>query len=57
MALLNGIITVVAMGTFIGIACWAFSRSRAKANHEASLLPFALRDEGAGESAQGESHE
>jgi cytochrome c oxidase cbb3-type subunit 4 len=37
--------TVVAMGTFIGIVCWAWSKGRQPANRDAALLPFALPDE------------
>lgn len=70
MDLINGIATLVALLTFIGIIWWAFSRSRAKANRDASLLPFAQPDEveeaakkaeeetrGAEQKKQGESHE
>ncbi|MFC0658526.1 cbb3-type cytochrome oxidase subunit 3 [Eoetvoesiella caeni] len=52
MGVLNGIITAVALVTFIGIVWWAYSRGRAKDNTEASLLPFALPDED--ESGKGE---
>ncbi|MFC3339329.1 cbb3-type cytochrome oxidase subunit 3 [Paracandidimonas soli] len=45
MALLNGIVTLIAMFTFGGIVWWAFSRGRVEANREASMLPFALPDE------------
>ena len=44
-AVINGIATLLAMGTFIGICWWAFSRGRAEANREAAMLPFALPDE------------
>jgi len=71
MSILNGIATLIALLTFIGIVWWAFSRSRAKANRDASMLPFAQPDETeqagreeaeekAGEAEQkkqGESHE
>lgn len=69
MDLLNGIATLIALLTFIGIIWWAFSRSRAKANRDASLLPFAQPDEAeeaakkaeeearAEQKNQGESHE
>lgn len=56
MALLNGIVTFIALATFIGIVAWAYSRSRSKANHDASLLPFSLPDEGAAEQKE-DSHE
>lgn len=45
MAVINGIATVVAMLTFLGIVWWAFSRGRTEANREASMLPFAIPDE------------
>ena len=45
MAILNGIVTLMAMFTFVGIVWWAYSRGRVEANHEASMLPFALPDE------------
>lgn len=45
MSILNGIATLVALLTFIGIVWWAFSRGRAKANRDASMLPFAQPDE------------
>ena len=44
-ALVNGLATILAMVTFLGICWWAFSRGRSEANREASLLPFALPDE------------
>ena len=44
-AVVNGFATILAMVTFLGICWWAFSRGRADANREASLLPFALPDE------------
>ena len=43
---LNGIVTLLALITFIGIVIWAFSKGRAKANKESAMLPFALPDEG-----------
>lgn len=45
-AVLNAISTVLAMATFFAIILWAFSKGRRQANHEASMLPFALPDEG-----------
>ncbi|RTZ41029.1 CcoQ/FixQ family Cbb3-type cytochrome c oxidase assembly chaperone [Candidimonas sp. SYP-B2681] len=57
MAMLNGIMTLVAMFTFLGIVWWAFSRGRADANHEASLLPFLVPDERSTEKKEGGSHE
>ncbi|HLT98572.1 MAG TPA: CcoQ/FixQ family Cbb3-type cytochrome c oxidase assembly chaperone [Burkholderiaceae bacterium] len=44
--IINGIATILAMVTFLGICCWAFSRGRSEANREASMLPFAVPDEG-----------
>jgi cytochrome c oxidase cbb3-type subunit 4 len=49
--------TIVAMFTFLGIVWWAFSRGRAGANHEASLLPFAVPDERLMDKKEGSSHE
>ena len=46
-AVINGIATILAMATFLGICWWAFSRGRAQANSEAAMLPFALPDEDA----------
>jgi len=46
-AILNGVATILAMITFLGICWWAFSRGRAEANREASMLPFAVPDEDA----------
>lgn len=46
MGILNGIVTLIALVTFIAIIFWAFSKGRAKANKEASMLPFDLPDEG-----------
>ncbi|MBB5217064.1 cbb3-type cytochrome oxidase subunit 3 [Parapusillimonas granuli] len=57
MAIINAIATVLAMLTFLGIVWWAFSRVRAQANHEASMLPFALPDEFMTEKKEGGSHE
>ena len=45
MSIFNGIATLIALLTFIGIVWWAFSRSRSKANRDASMLPFAQPDE------------
>src|SRR3546814_11462516 len=45
MGILNGIVTFIALVTFIGIVWWAYSRGRSKANADASMLPFALPDE------------
>lgn len=57
MALINGIATIIAMITFLGIVWWAFSRGRADANREAALLPFALPDERVTDKKEGSSHE
>lgn len=43
--ILNGIVTALALITFLGIVFWAWSKGRSKANDEASMLPFALPDE------------
>lgn len=52
MAILNGIITLIALLTFIGIVWWAFSKFRAKDNEEASMLPFAQPEESVAEAEQ-----
>ena len=70
MSILNGIATLIALLTFIGIVWWAYSRGRSKANRDASMLPFAQPDEAeqagadaqekadaAEQKKQGESHE
>lgn len=43
--ILNGIVTALALITFLGIVVWAWSKGRAKANYDASMLPFDLPDE------------
>lgn len=43
--ILNGIATAIAIITFLGIIVWAWSKGRAKANQDASMLPFDLPDE------------
>ncbi len=53
MGVINGIVTLLALLTFIGIVVWAFSKGRAKANTEAAMLPFALPDEGAEKKGSG----
>lgn len=57
LGIVNGVATVLALGTFLGIVWWAFSRARNDANQEAALLPFALPDECVTENKKGESHE
>jgi len=67
-----GIMTIIALLTFIGIVWWAFSRGRSKANRDSAMLPFAQPDEAdlagkngaddigtrdAKDKKQGESHE
>ncbi|MGG4775045.1 cbb3-type cytochrome c oxidase subunit 3 [Alcaligenaceae bacterium 429] len=44
-AFLNGLMTILGIVTFIGIVIWAWSDGRKKANHDGSMLPFALPDE------------
>lgn len=41
----TGIMTAIALLTFIGIVWWAFSRGREKANRDSAMLPFAQPDE------------
>lgn len=55
--ILNGIMTVLALATFLGIFWWAFSAGRRKANQEAAMLPFIVPDEAAGEHQQEGLHE
>lgn len=43
--ILMGIVTALALITFLGIVAWAWSKGRAQANHDASMLPFDLPDE------------
>ena len=43
--IINGIVTALALITFLGIVVWAWSKGRAKANYDASMLPFDLPDE------------
>ena len=57
MAFVNGVATIFAILTFLGIVWWAFSGGRAQANHEASMLPFAVPDEGTSNDKVGGSHE
>ena len=57
MAIINGIATVVALLTFLGIVWWAFSSGRSQANREASLLPFAAPDEHLDSASNRSSHE
>ncbi|HVL08112.1 MAG TPA: CcoQ/FixQ family Cbb3-type cytochrome c oxidase assembly chaperone [Burkholderiaceae bacterium] len=45
MGMLSALATVISMATFIGIACWAWSKGRQAANRDAAMLPFALPDE------------
>lgn len=56
MATLNGIMTLIALLTFIGIVWWAFSKSRTKDNEEASLLPFAQPEEAEAEAMEEQEH-
>jgi len=46
MGVLNGIVTLLALITFIGIVWWAFAKFRVKDNEQAAMLPFALPEEG-----------
>ncbi|MDS1141914.1 CcoQ/FixQ family Cbb3-type cytochrome c oxidase assembly chaperone [Pusillimonas sp. SM2304] len=57
MAVLNGVATLLAILTFLGIVWWAFSRGRAQANHDASMLPFSVPDEAIMDKKEGGSHE
>ena len=55
--ILNGIMTILAMLTFVGIVWWAFSAGRKKDNHDASLLPFSLPDDRPVDNKHEGSHE
>lgn len=55
--LINGVMTVLGMATFIGIVWWAWSAGRADANRQASMLPFALPEEFQKDKNTGESYE
>ncbi|MYN11894.1 CcoQ/FixQ family Cbb3-type cytochrome c oxidase assembly chaperone [Pusillimonas sp. TS35] len=61
LGIFNGIATLLVLATFLGIVWWAWSAGRAKANHEASMLPFALPDEAiacaATQKNEGHNHE
>ena len=57
MAILNGVVTLMAMLTFAGIVWWAYSRGRVEANREASMLPFALPDEESSSMTKEGNHE
>ncbi len=52
MAMLSAFATVLSLLTFLGIACWAWSKGRQPANRDAALLPFALPDEAAGDESK-----
>lgn len=43
--ILTGIVTALALVTFLGIVFWAWSKGRSKANYDSSMLPFDLPDE------------
>ncbi|HLR13745.1 MAG TPA: cbb3-type cytochrome c oxidase subunit 3 [Burkholderiaceae bacterium] len=45
MGVITGIVTALALLTFLGIVWWAFSAGRKKANEEAASLPFLVEDE------------
>ena len=57
MAVINAVATILAMLTFLGIVWWAYSSGRTQANHDASMLPFNLPDEGSVNTTAGGSHE
>jgi len=46
MGVLNGIVTLLALITFVGIVWWAFAKFRIKDNEQAAMLPFALPEDG-----------
>ncbi|MFT0533483.1 cbb3-type cytochrome oxidase subunit 3 [Castellaniella hirudinis] len=45
MSIINAVVTVLAMVTFIGIVWWAWSSHRAEANRKSAQLPFDLPEE------------
>lgn len=55
--IINGIVTVLGLITFLGIVWWAFSAHRKKDNEEAAQLPFILPDEEPTEDKKEDSHE
>ncbi|MDN5842047.1 MAG: CcoQ/FixQ family Cbb3-type cytochrome c oxidase assembly chaperone [Alcaligenaceae bacterium] len=55
--IINGVMTVLGMATFLGIVWWAWSAGRAEANRQASMLPFALSEEFHEDTNTGGSHE
>lgn len=55
--IINGVMTVLGMATFLGIVWWAWSAGRAEANRQASMLPFALPEEFHEDTDTGGSHE
>lgn len=54
---INGIMTIFAMLTFLGIVWWAFSAGRTKDNQQAALLPFMVPDERSVDNKEEGSHE
>lgn len=54
---INGVMTVLAMATFLGIVWWAWSSGRAEANQQAAMLPFALPEEFEHDKNAGDSNE
>ena len=57
LGIINGVITVLGMATFVGIVWWAWSAHRAEANRQSALLPFALPEEYPPNKNPGESNE
>ena len=57
LGIINGVITVLGMATFIGIVWWAWSAHRVEANQQSALLPFALPEEYQQDKNIGESNE
>lgn len=57
LGIINGIMTVLGMATFIGIVWWAWLTHRAEANRQAAMLPFALPEEYQKDKNTGESNE
>jgi len=55
--ILTGIVTLLALVTFLGIVWWAFSAGRKKDNEAAASLPFDLPDESPVDTKKEESNE
>lgn len=57
LAVMNGVMLVLAMATFFGIVWWAWSAHRVESNRQASELPFALPEEYQNDRKAGDTYE